>query len=307
MGHQQQSQPQQRRTARAIQQVKQELANRDQSLIPLIMVLAFATAFLVAQIGSQTAGLIRGEVGDAGVKVDGQMQWAEIAVHFIVLSIPLVFPLVVGHRPEVAGFGVRRLPWPTFVTATALAFMAINAVSLANIFIRHWTGQEQWTGYSTDYEVGTVETAVLAVFAGVTEETTHLAVPVGVTFLIISAIAKWTMDRPMSTGRIWLLAVAIALPLSLFIRFASHTYQGQVSAWLGMVWGAAFLAIFWWTRSIWPIMVAHTLHNMPNLYSTWPEHIAWSFALPLAIAVVAMLYTHRAKKTPAPAHKEASD
>ena len=285
--------------------MNRELTGRKQSLIPFIMVLAAGAALLIVQLVDKIGILIGGEVGDAGVKVDGQMQWVQIALLFVVLSIPLVFPWVTGHRPEVAGFGVRKLPWPTFVTATALAFMAINAVSVANTFIRHWTGQEQWTGYSTDYEVGTAETAVLAVFAGVTEETTHLAVPVGVTFLIISAIAKWTMDRPMRTGRIWLLAVAIALPLSLFIRFASHTYQGQVSAWLGMVWGAAFLAIFWWTRSIWPIMVAHTLHNMPNLYSTWPEHIAWSFALPLAIAVMAMLYTHRAEKTPAPDNQPA--
>jgi len=52
---------------------------------------------------------------------------------------------------------------------------------------------------------------------------------------------------------------AFALALTVLLRMSCHTYQGPVHA-LGI--GAAFIAsglVYWWTRNLWPLILAHII------------------------------------------------
>jgi len=55
---------------------------------------------------------------------------------------------------------------------------------------------------------------------------------------------------------------AYAITASTLIRFAYHLYQGPVAALSILPMGIVFGTVYWRSRSLWPLMVAHTLVNI---------------------------------------------
>jgi len=55
---------------------------------------------------------------------------------------------------------------------------------------------------------------------------------------------------------------AVAISASTLIRFSYHIYQGPVSSLSILPLGLLFSLVYWRWRSVWPLMVAHTITNM---------------------------------------------
>jgi membrane protease YdiL (CAAX protease family) len=59
-----------------------------------------------------------------------------------------------------------------------------------------------------------------------------------------------------------------AITVSTFIRFSYHLYQGPVASISILPLGLLFSAVYWYTRNLWPLIVAHTIANVVSLAST---------------------------------------
>lgn len=55
---------------------------------------------------------------------------------------------------------------------------------------------------------------------------------------------------------------AVAIGASTLLRFAYHLYQGPLASISIIAVGLAFGAMFWRGRSLWPLIVAHTIANV---------------------------------------------
>jgi membrane protease YdiL (CAAX protease family) len=55
---------------------------------------------------------------------------------------------------------------------------------------------------------------------------------------------------------------ALAITASTLLRFAYHLYQGPLASISVIPLGLAFGAMFWRGRSLWPLIVAHTIANV---------------------------------------------
>lgn len=180
------------------------------------------------------------------------------------------------------------------ITTTVLASLLSKLVQVS-------LGQQPWTGFSQTHEVTAGQRSILAVFAGVTEEPLNVGIVVGVIYL---SIRLWQVKRSRHGGvlgryeerQLWRRAVLCAVPVSLFLRFAGHMYQGWVLAAAAALWGAVLLLVFWWVRSIWPLMLAHVLHNMPMGIETWTQYGIWVVGLPAAILAAGVLMLHRGRR-----------
>jgi hypothetical protein len=58
---------------------------------------------------------------------------------------------------------------------------------------------------------------------------------------------------------------ALAITASTLIRFSYHLYQGPVSSISILPLGLLFGAVYWRWRTLWPLMVAHTIANLLTL------------------------------------------
>ena len=65
---------------------------------------------------------------------------------------------------------------------------------------------------------------------------------------------------------------ALAITASTLLRFAYHLYQGPLASISIIPLGLAFGAMFWRGRSLWPLIVAHTIANVVA-FALNPERI----------------------------------
>jgi membrane protease YdiL (CAAX protease family) len=61
---------------------------------------------------------------------------------------------------------------------------------------------------------------------------------------------------------------AYAITASTLLRFLYHLYQGPVAALSILPMGLLFGTIYWRSRSLWPLMVAHTLMNILSVLTS---------------------------------------
>ena len=61
---------------------------------------------------------------------------------------------------------------------------------------------------------------------------------------------------------------ALAITASTLLRFAYHLYQGPVASISVLPLGLMFAAVFWKWRTLWPLVMAHSLINVMAFSST---------------------------------------
>lgn len=200
------------------------------------------------------------------------------------------------------GFGnsFPRPPRPTrFVAATGLTWFAMGTTGVANPWLQHMFGQAQFEGLNvTDSQM-----IFLAFNAGLAEEAAYLAVPTGLLFLIGSLLNLWRTRRgraPFSPRALWLVAAIIGPALVLTGRASGHLYQGTASAVVGIVWGAALIAVFVWARSVWPVMLGHVIYDLPVHYNSWGGLISHHVIAPAVISTLALLWVHHSSRSKQP-------
>lgn len=189
-----------------------------------------------------------------------------------------------------------------FVRATALVLLACIVPSAA----ASWgAGILGWSSTSGGWW-GTIpagQRLITSVSAGITEETTNIAAPCGVVlvtfwFIVSTSHAMgWSARKPLIAGR-WL-AVAACL-ITALSRVPAHAYQGPVDAWEKLVWGLLMLALFWWYRSVLPLMVGHAIYDFviagdPYRLQLWPA-APDLFTVTILLAVLAATFAPHLKR-----------
>lgn len=214
-----------------------------------------------------------------------------VAATFIFVFPVLLAPLALHGT----GFAAALPQGPRaarFIAAAALTWLAMGATGLANPWVRRLLGQEQFSGLG----VADHDMVFLAINAGIGEEAAYLAVPTGLVWMVGSILSA-RRSRRGATGaspeRLWTIAAVIGPAAVLAGRATGHLYQGSVSALGGIVWGVALAAVFYWARSIWPLMLGHVLYDLPTSYTTWSGLIAHHIMTPAVIACVALLLARR--------------
>lgn len=251
-------------------------------------------ALTVASIGNLMAGGAR----ESGI-TPGSLPYFQMILTTLLLLSPV---MVAFLSPFQSQYGAR-LPstpaLPRFIAAASLAWLAMGVTGVANPWVRHWLGHAAWTGFSPTREIADAEMVFLAINAGISEEAAYLALPFGVTYLVGYGInlALLRFQRPAIPVRyVRVAAIIVTVLFSAAHRFAGHLYQGEVSAFLGIVWGVALAAVFTWVRSIWPLMLGHLIYDLPVHYGTWAGLISHHVLAPAAIAALALLWLRRSSR-----------
>lgn len=225
----------------------------------------------------------------------GSFPYATTAATTLIFLTPVLLAPWMHYGQGFAASMPRRPRAPLFIAATGLTWFAMGTTGVAHPWIEHALGQPQFEGLNiTDGQM-----IFIAFNAGLGEEATYLAAPTGLIFLLGSLINLWLTHRhqqPISAQKLWTLAAIVGPGLVLAGRATGHLYQGEVSALLGLTWGATLAVIFFWVRSVWPLMLGHIIYDLPVHYETWAELISHHVIAPAIISIAALFWVRYAKR-----------
>lgn len=260
---------------------------------------ALSSTFLVAAMMMGIAGLFMPPAANAGYDFADLQVGLTLTTTLLVLT-PLF--LVIG-TPAARGYGTalpRRPRTLHFLTAAALAWLAMGATGVANPWLRYAFGQEQWEGFTNGASpITDGQMVFLAINAGLSEEALYLALPTGTIYLLGSAMNLWrkrTDRTPIVASRLWGISAILGPALVIVGRGSGHLYQGTMSAVLGLMWGLALAAVFFWVRSVWPVMLGHAIYDLPVHYGSWAGLIAHHVITPAVIAGLGAALLWRARR-----------
>lgn len=244
-------------------------------------------------ISSSLVALFSGSPTEPDMKSAGVDYGATLVTSLLILAPVVVSPWAFYGQGYGAALPASPVT-PRFVAATMLAWLAMGATGVANPWVQHLFGQPQFSGLGVD----DAQMTFLALNAGVTEEAAYLAAPTGLLFLLGSLLNLWRAHRGRARfphRSLWLVAAIFGPMLVLVGRASGHLYQGTASAMLGVVWGAALVAVFVWARSVWPVMLGHIIYDLPVHYSSWGGLISHHVIAPAVIAAVCLIWIHRSR------------
>ncbi|MGH9244591.1 MAG: CPBP family intramembrane glutamic endopeptidase [Acidimicrobiales bacterium] len=206
-----------------------------------LAVMAFAAA-----APNLVAGLI-GLREPQSVEID--ISTLEVLVSVLLAFGPasvVVFLLWRDGMTSAAGFGsTRPAPLVGFsLLSWVLALVGSYTVGLIVFFLEFLaTGDEpDRVTPSIDATLGVVIVAVVfSLTAGITEETVYRG---------------YAITRMEQAG--WPRA---ALVVPLLVWTLQHLYQGPTALPIVAVIGAGFVWLYWWRRSVWPLMIGHALYD----------------------------------------------
>lgn len=271
-------------------------AQRRNHLLATVALATTSGVMLLALTAASIGNLAAGDTAESGI-TPGNLPYAQIAITTLLLLSPVFVATLTPLQPQ---YGVQMpSTLPRFVAAAALAWFAMGVMGVANPWVRHWIGHAPWAGFSPTREIADGEMVFLAINAGVAEEAAYTALPFGVTYLAgygLNLVLAHFRKPTISGRRLLVAAIVITVLFSAFHRFAGHLYQGQVSAFFGIVWGVALAAVFVWVRSIWPLMLGHAIYDLPTHYTTWTGVISHHVIAPAVIAGLALWWGHRATR-----------
>lgn len=229
----------------------------------------------------------------------GSIRYSQTAITTGVILLPVLLAPFTYYGQGFAA-SLPSAPRTTrLIAATGLTWFAMGVTGVANPWLQHMLGQAQFDGLNvTDSQM-----VFLAINAGLAEEAAYLAVPTGLLFLIGSLLNLWRTRRsraPFPARTLWLIAAIIGPALVLTGRASGHLYQGTASAVVGIVWGAALIAVFVWARSVWPVMFGHIIYDLPVHYSSWSGLISHHVIAPAVISALALLWVHHSSKSKHP-------
>lgn len=244
----------------------------------------------LATLAASFTALSVGSTGESGYTPQA-LPYGRIILTTAIFLVPLALAPTTRWN---TGYNAALPPkprLPRLLTATGLTWLAMGITGTANPWIRKWLGQEQWTGISATHPIGDADMRFMAINAGITEEAANIALPAGITYLSLSALATWrtnTNRTPLSHRTIWIATVLATLTFGGFTRYAGHLYQGPTSATLALLWGLALAVIAFWGRSVWPVMLGHVLYNWPVEHANWSDMISHHVITPGVISVLGL-------------------
>jgi hypothetical protein len=169
-----------------------------------------------------------------------------------------------------------RAPWAAFVFGTAATVLVMFGTWWARIPLGAGAAGVPEDFMSAWKSMSPVEAVAFSVSAGVVEETVAIAVPVGFTTVILlgldALLRKWGKHVPVAVLTVLPVLAGVA---GVWGRYVGHSYQGAQGAVGALIWGALLLALFVWLRSIFPLMLGHTLYDLFTVYDARAESVGW--------------------------------
>lgn len=227
-------------------------------------------------------------------------------------AIPLIAVFAPTAIRHAAGLG---LPGPHPITRfTAATSAAMSTMYLAHLVTRYLvTADTASSAESAAWQSNPPATILAAsIEAGATEEVTYLLVPTILTLAALVLVANvradsesldGTINRVIANPTTWWICIAIST-FGLLARYAGHLYQGTTYAIAAAAWGAGLLALYAIFRSIWPIILGHTLYDF-LIVGILPQTSSITTTLVLAaLAAILIASTTKlliARDTPRPA------
>jgi membrane protease YdiL (CAAX protease family) len=81
-------------------------------------------------------------------------------------------------------------------------------------------------------------------------------------FLVVNSVFEETLVTGYVVSALSGQEAALAITASTLLRFLYHLYQGPVATFTVIPFGLLFGAVYWRWRTLWPLVVAHTLANL---------------------------------------------
>lgn len=260
----------------------------------------FSLLFVVGAIINSMSKFDAGVTGESG-HVPGTLPYWVLLTQAAIFALPVIFAALLSIFPAlrtpVRGYGaLLPIPprLPRFITGIGLTWLIMGVAGVASWVVRFFRGTPT-AGVSQTADPSAAEMSVLAVMAGLWEEATYVALPVGFIYLtgtLINAALKYRDRAPLITAsRLWVLAAVVGVLWSTGHRSVGHLYQGYEAAVSGLVWGAGLALVFLWARSIWPIMIGHMLYNLPRDHESWLSLTLHQLVVPASLAILGVLLT----------------
>jgi membrane protease YdiL (CAAX protease family) len=138
-----------------------------------------------------------------------------------------------------------------------VVMMIANMVTVATLYLLAFCAQHQYA----------------SLLAFLTANGPHLephSIQIGWTVLIVAVVFNAFFEEITCTSYMFSQFAAkrgplFALLLTVLVRMGYHTYEGPIHM-LGI--GAVFLVVgacYWWTRNVWPLIVAHALVDLGSM------------------------------------------
>jgi membrane protease YdiL (CAAX protease family) len=86
--------------------------------------------------------------------------------------------------------------------------------------------------------------------------------PLTIAYLVLNSVYEELLVAGYVITALERDGAAYAITASTLIRFLYHLYQGPVASLSILPMGLLFGTVYWRTRSLWPLMLAHTLINL---------------------------------------------
>lgn len=161
------------------------------------------------------------------------------------IAIEVAILFLIGVMLRVRGWNVTRLT-ERFSLASALAGLPLFGAYMMS----YWTAS--WIALSIDPSVSRMSTMRMVVTAS--------PVVVGVLIVVNSVF-----EEALVTGYVITVlspqGAALAITASTLIRLLYHLYQGPIATLSILPLGLLFGAVYWRWRTLWPLMVAHSIAN----------------------------------------------
>jgi membrane protease YdiL (CAAX protease family) len=159
--------------------------------------------------------------------------------------------------------------------------LAILGAFAAIVRLRGWTGEGLGLRFTWPAALAGIPlyVAFMAVYAITAATVTHFLplanmqfrvhAPLGivVVFIVVNSLYEELTVTGYVISALSHDGAALAITASTLIRFAYHLYQGPLASISILPLGLLFGAVYWRWRTLWPLMVAHTLTNVISFAS----------------------------------------
>lgn len=264
--------------------------------------LCWSVSLAALALSAVAAGLSHGDPSSTGDDpfLSSLDPWTSLSIA-AACAIPLVAVFAPTSIRHAAGLG---LPRPHPITRFAAATSAtMSAMFLAHLVPRYLVASDTASSAESAAWQNNPPATILAasIEAGVKEEVTYLLVPTLLTLAALVLVANvradsesvdGTINRVIANPTTWWICIATST-LGLLARYAGHLYQGTTYAVAAAAWGAGLLALYAIFRSIWPIILGHTLYDF-LIVGLLPQASSLTTTLVL-VAIAAILITSTTK------------
>jgi membrane protease YdiL (CAAX protease family) len=91
-------------------------------------------------------------------------------------------------------------------------------------------------------------------------------VPLTVAYLLLNSLFEEVTVVGYVVNALEKQGAALAITASALLRFSYHLYQGPIATLSVLPLGFLFALVYWRSKSLWPLMVAHTLVNLMSVF-----------------------------------------